>query len=65
MSPFAEFARQLENTFRWSNLILAQSRLSLMTARLMLRERKHVQTEMRKARPSRARPKRRGKSKTR
>jgi hypothetical protein len=38
MNPYTEFSRQIENGFRWSNLMLAQSRLSLLTMRFMLRE---------------------------
>src|SRR5215467_12163665 len=45
MSLYTEFSRQIEHGFRWSNLMLAQSRLSLLTMRLMLREGRHVQQE--------------------
>jgi hypothetical protein len=45
MTLYREFSRQIENGFRWSNLMLAQSRLSLLTMRLMLREGRHFQEE--------------------
>jgi hypothetical protein len=59
MSPYGELARQLESGMRWSNLMLAQSRLSLLTMRLMLREGRGFGRRIGKAKRS-ARRKKRG-----
>ena len=45
MNPYAAFAKNLETGIRWSNLMLAETRLSLLQLRLLLREGKRMQSE--------------------
>lgn len=59
MSPHAEFARQMQNGTRFTNLVLAHSRLSLLQIRLQLREGKRLRDAIMKKRPKRPRTKRR------
>jgi hypothetical protein len=59
MSPHAEFARQMQNGIRFTNLVLAHSRLSLLQIRLQLREGKRLRDAIMKKRPKRPRTKRR------
>ncbi|HTF44339.1 MAG TPA: hypothetical protein VK641_10595 [Terriglobales bacterium] len=60
MTPYTEFARQMSNGIRLSNLFLAQSRLSLLQIRLLLKEGVHAQAILKSpAKRARAKRKRR------
>ena len=45
MTPYSTLAKHLENGIRWSNLWMAQSRLSLLQLRLLLKEGRRMERE--------------------
>ena len=60
MTPYTEFARQMSNGIRLSNLFFAQSRLSLLQMRLLFKEGIRAQAVLKSpAKRARAKRKRR------